>query len=175
MCLIAQSCPTLCDPMDCDLPGSSVHGDSPGKNTGVGCHALLQGIFPTQGSNLRSCAFCIGRGHLIHEALGEPCCRTERLGSLFLMKEARCPGPHAPRPHCSMRSRNRQIQRHRKPVSGCWWWEGVLPECLCIWGHECFLELNTNDDCPTPGKYEMPQNRSPERVNCTLCEFCLNF
>ena len=31
--------------------GSAVHGDSPGKNTGVGCHALLQGIFPTQGSN----------------------------------------------------------------------------------------------------------------------------
>ena len=46
-----QSCPTLCDPVDCSLPGSSVHGDSPGKNTGVGCHALLQGIFPTQGSN----------------------------------------------------------------------------------------------------------------------------
>ena len=46
-----QSCPTLCDPMDCSLPGFSVHGDSPGKNTGVGCHALLQGIFPTQGSN----------------------------------------------------------------------------------------------------------------------------
>ena len=42
-----QSCPTLCDPMDCSLPGSSVHGDSPGKNTGVGSHALLQGIFPT--------------------------------------------------------------------------------------------------------------------------------
>ena len=33
-------------------PGYSVHGDSPGKNTGVGCHALIQGIFPTQGSNL---------------------------------------------------------------------------------------------------------------------------
>ena len=32
-------------------PGSSVHGDSPGKNIGVGCHALLQGIFPTRGSN----------------------------------------------------------------------------------------------------------------------------
>ena len=28
---------TLCDPMDCSLPSSSVHGDSPGKNTGVGC------------------------------------------------------------------------------------------------------------------------------------------
>ena len=35
----------------CSPPGSSVHGDSPGKNTGVGCHAPLQGIFPTQGSN----------------------------------------------------------------------------------------------------------------------------
>ena len=50
-CLVTQSCPTLCDPMDCSPPGSSVHGDSPGKNTGVGCHALFQGIFPTQGSN----------------------------------------------------------------------------------------------------------------------------
>ena len=37
--------------MDCSPPGTSVHGDSPGKNTGVGCHALLQGIFPTQESN----------------------------------------------------------------------------------------------------------------------------
>ena len=49
--LVAQSCPTLCDAVDCSPPGSSVHGDSPGKNTGVGCHALLQGIFPTQGLN----------------------------------------------------------------------------------------------------------------------------
>ena len=32
-------------------PSSSVHGDSPGKNTGVDCYALFQGIFPTQGSN----------------------------------------------------------------------------------------------------------------------------
>ena len=38
--------------LDCSPPGSSVHGNSPGKNTGVGCHALLQGIFPAQGSNL---------------------------------------------------------------------------------------------------------------------------
>ena len=37
--------------MDCSLPGSSVHGILQGKNTGVGCHVLLQGIFPTQGSN----------------------------------------------------------------------------------------------------------------------------
>ena len=51
LCLVGQSCPTLCDPMGCRPPRSSVHGDSPGKNTGVGCQALLQGIFPTQGSN----------------------------------------------------------------------------------------------------------------------------
>ena len=43
---IARSCTTLCDPMYCIQPGSSVHGDSPGKDTGV-----LQGIFPTQGLN----------------------------------------------------------------------------------------------------------------------------
>ena len=47
----AVSCPTLCDPMDWSPPGSSVPGDSPGKNTGVGCYALLQGIFPTLGLN----------------------------------------------------------------------------------------------------------------------------
>ena len=49
-CLLAQSCLTLCHPEDCSPPGSSVHGDSPGKNTGVGCLARLKGIFPTQGS-----------------------------------------------------------------------------------------------------------------------------
>ena len=49
--LIMQLCLNLCNPMDCSIPGSSVYGDYPGKNTRVGCHALLQGIFPTQGSN----------------------------------------------------------------------------------------------------------------------------
>ena len=42
--MCAQSCPTLCDPMDCGPPGSSCPWDSPGKNTGVGCHGLLQRI-----------------------------------------------------------------------------------------------------------------------------------
>ena len=39
--VLSHSCPMLCDPMDCSPPGSSVHGDYPGKNTAVGCHALL--------------------------------------------------------------------------------------------------------------------------------------
>ena len=51
LCLVTQSCPTLCDAVDYSLPGSSVPGDSPGKNTRVGCYDLFQGIFPTQGSN----------------------------------------------------------------------------------------------------------------------------
>ena len=48
---VAQSCLTLCNPMDCSLP-DSIHGIFQGKNTGVGSHSFLQGIFPTQGSNL---------------------------------------------------------------------------------------------------------------------------
>ena len=48
----ALSCQTLCDPMNYSPPGSSVYEMFPGKNTGVGIHFLLQGIFPTQGLNL---------------------------------------------------------------------------------------------------------------------------
>ena len=65
MCLVTQSCLALCDTMECSPPASFVHGDSPGKNTGVGCHALLQGIFPTQGSSQprdRSQVSCIAGG-----------------------------------------------------------------------------------------------------------------
>ena len=50
-CICIQSCPTLCNLMDCSPPGSSVHWDFSGKNIGMGCHFLLKGIFPTQGSN----------------------------------------------------------------------------------------------------------------------------
>ena len=53
--LAAQLCPTLCDPVDCSLPGTSVRGDSPGRNTGVGCHALLQGIFQPRDQTQVSC------------------------------------------------------------------------------------------------------------------------
>ena len=70
---LIQSCPALCESMDCSLPSSSVHGDSPSKNIGVGCHALLQGIFPTQGSTCISYVSCIGRRVLYHQhQLGSP-------------------------------------------------------------------------------------------------------
>ena len=107
---VARSCPTLNDPMDYSLPGSSIHGfsmqeywsgvplpflvlvtqlcsnslrpqglqparllcpwDSPGKNTGEGCHSLLQGIFPTQGSNPHLLPWQAGRLPL--NLLGSP-------------------------------------------------------------------------------------------------------
>ena len=52
-----QSCPTLCDPTDCSPTRLLSPWDFPGKNTIVGCHFLLQGIFATQGSN--PCLLCL--------------------------------------------------------------------------------------------------------------------
>ena len=49
--LVTQSCLTLCDPMDCNLPRLLCQWDSTGKKTGVDSHSLLQGTFPTQGSS----------------------------------------------------------------------------------------------------------------------------
>ena len=82
LCLVARSCLTLGDPMDCNLPGSSVHGDSAEKNTGVSCHALLQGIFPTQGSNpgLLHCRW----DSLSSEPPGKP--KHTGVGSLSLLQ-----------------------------------------------------------------------------------------
>ena len=57
-----QSCLSICDPMDCSLP-EPCPWDSPGKNTGMGCHTLLQEIFPTQGSKQ-----CLLR--LLHQQAG---------------------------------------------------------------------------------------------------------
>ena len=59
--LLVLSCSvvSLCDPMDCSSPGSSVHGDSPDKNTGVGCHALL----------LRICSFEWNQICLLYDSL----------------------------------------------------------------------------------------------------------
>ena len=79
VCLVAKSCPTLCNLTDCSLLGSSVHGDFPGRNTGVGYHFLLQGSSQPRDQIRVS---CIGRQILYHwatcEALGDV-----RLGYYF--------------------------------------------------------------------------------------------
>ena len=59
--LVTQSCLTLCNPIDCSSPGSSVHGISQTRILEKGCHFLLQGIFLTQRLN----------PHLLHLLYGE--------------------------------------------------------------------------------------------------------
>ena len=134
LCLVAQSCLTLCDSMDCSPPGSYVHGDSPGKNTGMGCHALLQGIFPIQRSNLHLL-------HLLHWQAGslpsDPSGKLKNtgMGSLSLLQgnfptqESNHGLPHCwwilyqlsysgspekPLPHLF-------IHKYASPLSS-WWW-----------------------------------------------------
>ena len=67
LCWVTQWCPTLCNSMYYSPPVSFVHGDFPGKNTAVGYHALIQGIFTTQKSNpgFPSCRQILY--HLIHQ------------------------------------------------------------------------------------------------------------
>ena len=72
-CVCAQSSQsrlTLCDPMDSSPSGEELW-DSPPKNTGVGCHALLQGIFPTRDQNHISYTSCIAGGFFTTEPLGK--------------------------------------------------------------------------------------------------------
>ena len=62
----------MSDSLDCGPPASSVHGDSPGKYTAGDCCALLQGIFPTQGSLLHGSRLtCIGSGFFTTSATWE--------------------------------------------------------------------------------------------------------
>ena len=65
-----QSCPTLCDPMDCSPPGSSVHGIFPGKNTGVGCHFPSPEDLPEPGIEPTSPA--LTGGFFTTEPAGKP-------------------------------------------------------------------------------------------------------
>ena len=86
-----QSCPTLCNPMDCSLLGSSVWR-IPGKNTGVDSHALLQAIFPTQGSNLR--LLCILRWQAGSLPLAPPGKPVIPFSSLNIhVRDTSSPGP----------------------------------------------------------------------------------
>ena len=83
LCLVAQMFLTLCDSMDCSWPGSSLYGDSPGKNTGVGCHVLLQGAFlPNPGIKPRSST--LWADSLPPKLPGKP--MNTGVGSLFLLQ-----------------------------------------------------------------------------------------
>ena len=90
-CLVAEPCSTLCDPMDCILPGSSGPWDFqipqsmgfPRQHTGVSCHFLLQGNFLTQGSNpglLHWQVDSLPLSQLLHSNLGPPDLSPEKPG-----------------------------------------------------------------------------------------------
>ena len=71
--LVTQSCPALCNPMDCSPPGRLFCAwDSPGKNTGAGCLSLFQGILPSQGSNLGALHCRQILYHLSHQGNPDP-------------------------------------------------------------------------------------------------------
>ena len=83
LCLVAQLCLTLCNTMHCSPPGSSIlRGDSSGKNTGVGCHVLLQGNLPHPAIKLRSPALQVDS--LLSEPPGKP--KNTGVGSLSLLQ-----------------------------------------------------------------------------------------
>ena len=135
LCLVAQLCPTLCNSMDCSLPSSSVHRDSPGKNTGVGCHAFLQRIFPTQGLN----PGLLHWGQILYH----------------LSHQRSCPGYPSSIP---VQETKTLLQDHQLPSiqdqnkhAGC-----LLPEIspflmLLLFSHSLCLTLCDPMDCDTPG------------------------
>ena len=101
--LVAQLYLTLCDPMDYSPPGSSVHGDSPGKHTGLGCHGLLQEIFPTQESNpgLLHCRYILY--HLTHQE--SPGLVFYSMSQLVILKLFLITQPPAPNTHTHTHTR----------------------------------------------------------------------
>ena len=70
---VTQSCLTFCNPIDYSPTRLLRPWDSPGRNTGMGCHALLQGIFPTQGSNLGLVSPVLAGGFFTTSATREAC------------------------------------------------------------------------------------------------------
>ena len=120
LCLVARSCLTLCDPMDCSPPGSSVHGDSPGKNTGVSCYALLQKIFPTQNHACLSHASCIERWVLYQQHhLGSPHFMSHSCFSMNVFKSScRYSGGHsAPKYSLHLQPCNNIHSCYLRPIS----------------------------------------------------------
>ena len=104
--LVIQSYPTLCEPMDCNPPGSSLcPWSSPGKNTEGGSHSLLWGIFPTQGSNPELQILypskeppvkvfpCFIVSHFVHFSLHTQYCVSAQLRLTFFKQKVECELP----------------------------------------------------------------------------------
>ena len=134
LCLVAQLCPTLCNPRKSSLPGSPVHGDSPGNNSGVGCHALLLGIFPTQGLNPGLQLFILGQEESLEKEMAthSSICAweilwTEEPGGLQFMGSQRV--GHA----WATKNKNRRWTKHRFSTSHLTLMSKAVYYCMKFW------------------------------------------
>ena len=113
----------LCSPVDCSPASSSVHGDSPGKNTGVSCQARIlewvampssRGSFWPRDGRCISCVSCSGRWDLYHKhRLGSPPFSWTQFQSSLMWFCSRA---------CSLLERKAECGR------------SVLPKVRCNWG-----------------------------------------
>ena len=98
-CFVAKSCLTVCNPVDCSPPGSSVYGISQAGEIGAGCHFLLQGIFLTKWLNPCLLLWQVGSLPLSHLWSPYETC-------IFISFQNQVWGkPAAPRPHPNQRPR----------------------------------------------------------------------
>ena len=145
LCVCAQLFPTLCDPMDCTLPGCSVHGIFPGKNTGVDCHFLFQVLFLTQELNL-------SLQHLLHWHTDSlPLSYLGNLSSVqfshSVMSDSLWPhGLQHTRPPCP--SPTPRVYSNSCPLS--WWWHPTISSSVVSFSShlQCF---------PASGSFQMSQ------------------
>ena len=143
---VTQSCPTLREPMDCSLPGSSVHVIFPGNSTGVDCLFLLQGIFPTQGLNLclshcRQMLYCLshqGSPLVKQGGPGQKCGQLSTAESWYLPKRNINLGFHH-----SLRRQNRKFKCWLQHLLAVRRWE--LKQVNITSLNYCFSSLSINE------------------------------
>ena len=121
LCWVFQSCPTLWDPMNCSTPGSSIHGDSPGKNTGVGYHALLQGILSTQWlkSSLQHCRKILYQ--LSHQRSSDFGDQENKSVTVSIVSPSICHEVMGPE-DCRNSSRNNDKMEPKQKQAHLWMW-----------------------------------------------------
>ena len=108
-CLVTQECLTLCDPVDCSPPGSCDRGILQARIVEWGCHALLQGIFPSQGSNL---SLLLGRQILNHWAPREAWTVSTKWPFCPLLRTEQWPGLDPVNSPLGLQIPSRQRNRH---------------------------------------------------------------